>query len=165
MQAGRMEIERRLDELGIGLPAVARLPAGVEIPFAWVRVRGSRAHISGHGALGPDGSPAGPFGKVPSEVSLEEARESSRLAALAILSSLKNALGDLDRVAAWLTVSGHINADPGYNQTTAVINPVSELILDLYGADAGAHARTAIGVAALPLNLPVVIAAEIEIEP
>jgi enamine deaminase RidA (YjgF/YER057c/UK114 family) len=160
-----MQIERRLEQLGIGLPAVARLPAGVEIPFAWVRVRGTRAHISGHGALGPDGSPAGPFGKVPSEVSLEEARESSRVAALAILSSLKNALADLDRVTAWLTVSGYINADPGYNQTTAVINPVSELILDLYGPDAGAHARTAIGVAALPLNLPVVIAAEIEIAP
>jgi enamine deaminase RidA (YjgF/YER057c/UK114 family) len=87
------------------------------------------------------------------------------VAALAILSSLKNALADLDRVTAWLTVSGYINADPGYNQTTAVINPVSELILDLYGPDAGAHARTAIGVAALPLNLPVVIAAEIEIAP
>lgn len=66
---------------------------------------------------------------------------------------------------AWLTVSGHVNAEPGYAQTTAVINPVSELLLDLYGPEAGAHARTAIGVAALPLNLPVVISAEIETDP
>jgi hypothetical protein len=62
----------------------------------------------------------------------------------------------------WLTVSGHINAEPGYAQSTADINPASELLVDLYGTDAGAPARTAISVAALPLNLPVVISAEID---
>lgn len=159
-----MNVEERLEELGLVLPEPATLPAGVEIPFAWVRLRAGRAYVSGHGALQVDGSPAGPFGKVPQEVSLEEAQQSARLAILAVLSSLKAALGDLDRVLAWLTVSGHVNSEPGYAQTTAVINPVSELLLDLYGAEAGAHARTAIGVAALPLNLPVVISAEIETE-
>jgi enamine deaminase RidA (YjgF/YER057c/UK114 family) len=165
VQSGGVEIERRLEELGLVLPAAATFPAGVEIPFAWVRVRGRRAFIAGHGALNPDGSAAGPFGNVPGEVSLEDAQHSAGLAALAILSSLKDTLGDLDRVAAWLTISGHVNAEPGYAHTTAVINPVSQLVLDLYGLDAGTHARTAIGVAALPLNLPVVIAAEIEINP
>jgi hypothetical protein len=63
----------------------------------------------------------------------------------------------------WLVVNGLVNAEPGYPQTTAVMNPVSELILDLYGPEAGAHARTAIGVAALPMNLPVIISAELEI--
>jgi enamine deaminase RidA (YjgF/YER057c/UK114 family) len=164
VQTERVEIEQRLEELGLTLPAAATLPAGVQIPFSWVRVRGNRALISGHGALSSDGSPAGPFGKVPSEVSLEEAQQSAKSAALAILASIKDAIGDLDRVTAWLNVSGHINADPGYAQTTAVINPASNLILDLYGASVGAHARTAIGVAALPLNLPVVIGAEIEID-
>ena len=158
-----MEIERRLEDLRLTLPAAASLPAGVEIPFAWVRVRGDRAFIAGHGALNADGSPAGPFGKVPTEVSLDDAKRSAELAALAVLSSIRAALGDLDRVAAWLTVNGHVNAEPGYPHTTAVINPVSELLLRLYGADIGAHARTAIGAAALPLNLPVVISAEIEI--
>ncbi len=158
-----MKVERRLEELGLVLPPAPTFPAGVEIPFAWVRVRGDRAYVAGHGPLSADGSPAGPFGKVPSVVSPEDAQDSARLAILAALSSMRAALGDLDRVAAWLTVSGHVNADPGYAQTTAVINPVSELLLDLYGSDAGIHARTAIGVAALPLNLPVVISAEVEI--
>jgi enamine deaminase RidA (YjgF/YER057c/UK114 family) len=141
------------------------LPAGVEMPFAWVRLRRDRAYISGHGALEPDGTPAGPFGKVPDQVSLEQAQHSASLALLAILASLKAAVGDLDRVEAWLTVNAYLNAEPGYRQTTAVMNPCSELILDLYGADAGTHARSAIGVAALPLDLPVVISAEIEVVP
>ena len=65
----------------------------------------------------------------------------------------------------WLTVNGYVNAEPGYRQTTAVINPCSELILDVYGTEAGAHARSAIGVASLPLDLPVVVSAEVEITP
>lgn len=82
-----------------------------------------------------------------------------------MLGSLKQALGDLDRVTAWLMVHGMINAEPGYGQTTGVINGFSDLIVELYGEDVGRHARTAIGVAALPLNLCVVIAAEVEIQP
>jgi YjgF/chorismate_mutase-like, putative endoribonuclease len=97
------------------------------------------------------------------EVSLEDAQESARLTTLAMLSSLRQELGDLDRITSWLGVNGLISADAGYPQTTAVINPCSELILDLYGSEVGAHARTAIGVSALPLNLPVVISAEVEI--
>jgi enamine deaminase RidA (YjgF/YER057c/UK114 family) len=159
-----MHVERRLEELGLVLPALATLPAGVEIPFAWVRVHGERAFVSGHGALDASGTPAGPFGKVPSEISLNDAQHSARLATLAILSSLQTALGDLDRVSAWLMINGHVNADPGYRETTAVMNPCSEFIVDLYGPDAGTHARTAIGVATVPLNLPVVISAEVAIE-
>jgi enamine deaminase RidA (YjgF/YER057c/UK114 family) len=157
------EVERRLSEKGLTLPGELQLPPGVEIPFRWVRVHGSRAFVSGHGALDADGSPAGPFGRVPSEVSLEQAQSSARLAALAVLTSLKAALGDLDRVEAWLMVNGFVNADPGYPQTTLVLNPFSDLVLELYGAEAGAHARTAIGVAIGPLNLPVVISAEVAI--
>jgi enamine deaminase RidA (YjgF/YER057c/UK114 family) len=156
-------VEQRLKELGLELPAEVKLPPGVTVPYQWVRVRNTRAFVSGHGALAVDGSPVGPFGKVPSEVSLEDAQASARLATLAMLASLKRAVGDLDEVVAWLTLSGNINADPGYPQTTLVANPASELLIDLYGADAGAHARTAIGMAALPLNLPVILAAEVEL--
>jgi enamine deaminase RidA (YjgF/YER057c/UK114 family) len=141
------------------------LPPGVEIPFAWVRVRRARAYISGHGALQPDGLPAGPFGKVPVTVPpLKEAQHSARLAALAMLASLKRVLGDLDRVNAWLVVNGYVNAQSGFAQTIAVLNPCSSLLEELYGQE-GVHARTAIGVAALPLDLPVVISAEVEITP
>ena len=158
-----MKVEQRLEALGLQLPDSMKLPPGVKIPFAWVRVRGNRAFVSGHGALNADGSPAEPFGKVPTEVSLEQAQESARLGTLSILSSLKAALGDLDRVAAWLMVNGFVNAEPGYPHTTAVMNPLSDLLIDLYGTEVGAHARTAIGVATVPLNLPVVITAEVEI--
>ena len=157
--------EQRLVERGWVLPPAPRLPPGVTIPFEWVRVRGRRAFISGHGALSADGAPQGPFGRVPSEVSVEDAQSSARGAVLAMLASVRRALGSVDEVAAWLTISGFVNADPGYPQTTVVMNSASELILDLYGADAGAHARVAPGVVAVPFNLPVVISAEVELRP
>ena len=124
---------------------------------------GKRAFVSGHGPLALDGTPAGPFGKVPSEVPLEAAQTSARLTALAVLTSLKEAIGDLDRIVAWGIVNGFVNADPGYELTTLVLNPFSDLILELFGPEIGAHARTAIGVATVPLNLPLVVSAEVEL--
>jgi hypothetical protein len=70
-----MLVAERLEALGLVLPGEMRLPPGVEIPFQWVRVSGNKALISGHGALAADGSATGPFGEVPSEVSLEQAQE------------------------------------------------------------------------------------------
>jgi enamine deaminase RidA (YjgF/YER057c/UK114 family) len=102
---------------------------------------------------------------VPTEVSSEEAQASARSTVLSVLGSLKQALGDLDRVTAWLMVHGDDQRRTGLCQTTSVINGFSDLIVELYGEDVGRHARTAIGVAALPLNLCVVIAAEVEIQP
>jgi hypothetical protein len=119
-----MAIEERLNHLGLSLPDGPAMPQGLSIPFAWVRVRGGRAMVSGHGALTPDGSPAGPFGKVPGEVTLEEAQQSAVGALLAILSSLRVALGSLDRVAAWLMVNAFVNAEPGYRQTTICGEPL-----------------------------------------
>ena len=154
-----MPAEQRLAELGHTLRPDAVLPPGVEIPFQWVRVLGDRCVISGHGALDLAGAPEGPFGRVPDQVSPEDAQASALSAMLAILGGVQRAIGDLDRIVGWTTVTGFVQAEPGYAQTTAVLNPVSELLLDVFG-DAGRHARTAIGVAALPLNLPVVIAGE-----
>lgn len=139
-----------------------RSSPNVTIPFQWVRVRGVRAFLSGHGAVSSDGAPLGPFGPVPSVVRLEQAQESGRSALLSMLASLRRTIGDLDNVVAWLTLSAFVNSDPGYEWTTLVLNPASELLLDLYGPDAAAHARTAPGVSALPFNLPVIIAAEVE---
>jgi hypothetical protein len=68
---------------------------------------------------------------------------------------------DLDRIAAWISIAGHIAVAPGFNRTTQVINGCSDLLLELFGAEIGAHARTAIGIAELPLGLPVVISAEV----
>jgi hypothetical protein len=159
-----MRIEQRLADLGLVLPPEMRPPAGMRIPFGWVRIRGNRAFVSGHSAQEDDGGLAGPFGKVPTQVSLEAAQASARGAALAVLGSLRRALGDLDRVTAWLMVNGLVNAEAGYTQTTSVVNGFSDLILELYGAVAGHHARTAIGAATLPGNVPVVVSAEVEID-
>src|SRR5829696_6245115 len=121
-----MRIEARLEEMGLVLPEATRVPPGVSLPFAWVRVRGNRAYISGHGPTNPDGSIGGRLGKVGAEVSPEEAYRSARLTGLAVLASLKRELGDLDRVTAWLRVLGLVNAAPGFNQTTRVINGFSD---------------------------------------
>jgi enamine deaminase RidA (YjgF/YER057c/UK114 family) len=154
-----VSVRDRLEARGLTLPG---LPAvGVATTFSWVRVVGSRVLVSGHGAQAPDGSSAGPFGRVPDQVSVEDAQESARLAALAVIASVEQAVGDLDRITAWVTVSGFVQAEPGYGRTTAVLNAFSEVVLDVFGTSVGEHARTAIGVAALPLNLPVVVAAEL----
>ena len=158
-----MRIEKRLQELGLVLPEAMPSPAGLSIPFVWVRVRGNRAYISGHGPQNPDGKLAPPFGKVGAEVSADQAYQSARLVGLAILGSLKRELGDLDRVTAWLRVHGMINSAPGFNQTTRVINGFSDLIIELYGPEIGQHARAAVGMAELPFNIPVEIEAEVEI--
>lgn len=155
-----MSFEQRVAELGLQLPSEPMLPAGVRVPFEWVRLVGDRCVLSGHGPLAADGSPAGPFGRVPSEVSLEGAQQSAQLTVLAMLGAVRSALGSLDRVSDWVSLSGFVNADPGYPQTTAVLNPASDLLLELFG-EHGRHARTAIGVAALPLNLPVIMSAEL----
>jgi enamine deaminase RidA (YjgF/YER057c/UK114 family) len=158
-----MEIEARLEELGLVLPEPLQVPPGLHLPFSWVRVRGDRVYLSGHGAQNPDGSLAGPFGKVGAEVSAEQAYEAARSTALAMLGNLKRALGDLDRVSAWLRVFGMVNSAPGFDKQPNVINGFSELILEVYGPEAGDHARSAVGMAELPLGLPVEIEAEVEI--
>ncbi len=156
-------IEARLQALGLALPEATKTPPGVRLPFAWVRVRENRAYVSGHAAVNPDGSLAGPVGKVGAEVTPEQAYQAARLTALAILASLKRELGDLDRVTAWLRVFGMVNSAPGFNAQPQVINGFSDLIIELYGQEAGTHARSAIGVAELPFGFPVEIEAEVEI--
>ena len=156
-----VRIEQRIADLGLQLPAPPRMPQGVATTFSWIRIVGNRVLVSGHGPQALDGSPAGPFGRVPDFVTLEQAQASARLAALSVISSIRQAVGDLDRVAEWVSVSGFVQAEPGYGQTTSVLNAFSETVIEIFGDTAGQHARTAIGAAALPLNLPVIVAAEI----
>jgi enamine deaminase RidA (YjgF/YER057c/UK114 family) len=80
-----------------------------------------------------------------------------------MLTSLKQTLGDLDRVSAWLRVFGMVNSAPGFTKQPNVINGFSDLILSVYGPEAGDHARSAVGMAELPLGMPVEIEAEVEI--
>jgi enamine deaminase RidA (YjgF/YER057c/UK114 family) len=156
-------IGQRLKDLGLVLPAPLRLPPGVVLPFSWVRVAGRRVLISGHGPTTADGSFAPPLGKVGREVSLEQACTAARLTALSMLGSLERELADLDRIARWTRVFGMVNSDPAFIQQPAVINGFSDLILEIFGPDVGAHARSAVGMAALPFDLPVEVEAEVEL--
>ncbi len=156
-------IEAKLKNLGLILPKPVKIPPDVKLPFSFVRVRGNRAYIAGHGPQNPDGTIAQPLGKVGKELTLEQGYQAARLTALSILGNLKRELGRLDRVAAWLKVFGMVNAAPGFNQLPQVINGFSDLILELYGQEKGAHARSAVGLAELPFNMPVEIEAEVEI--
>ena len=80
-----------------------------------------------------------------------------------MLGSIERELGDLDRVLAWTRVFGMVNSAAGFNQQPRVMNGFSDLILELFGPDRGAHSRSAVGMAELPFDLPVEIEAELEI--
>jgi enamine deaminase RidA (YjgF/YER057c/UK114 family) len=159
-----MKIEARLAELGLVLPPPVAAPPGVSLPFPFVRVAGKRAFVSGHPPQADDGSIAKPLGKVGLELTVEQGREAARRVGLSILGSLARELGDLDRVTRWLHALVMVNSAPGFSLQPAVANGFSELVLALWGAEAGAHARSAVGMAELPFRIPVEIEAEVEID-
>lgn len=158
-----MRIEARLAELGLTLPPQLTMP-GVKLPFDSVRVIGDRAVVSGHGAQGPDGQLIGPFGKVGGELTVEQGYAAARGVALSMLASLQRTLGDLDRIVAWVKLLGMVNCTPDFDRQPSVINGASDLILEIFG-DAGRHARSAVGVGALPWRIPVEIEGEVLIRP
>jgi enamine deaminase RidA (YjgF/YER057c/UK114 family) len=153
--------EERLHQLGIILPAPMEVPPEIHLPFTFVNVRGDRAYISGHPKQTLDGKIAGPFGKVGVELTTEDAHIAARDIAVCVLANLKAEIGELSRVAGWLRVFGMVNSAPGYDQQHLVINGFSDLIIDVFGADVGRHARSAIGVAGLPMNFAIEIEAEV----
>ena len=155
-----MAVRERLAELGLELPAPMHIPGQ---RFELVHVAGDRATIAGHLPLAPDGSIAGPLGKVGADVSAEEAYQSARLVALAMLASLEAAGIDLDRVV-WRKVFGMVNAAPGFNALPGVINGFSDILLEVFG-ERGRHSRSAVGVAELPFGAPVEVEAEIMLMP
>jgi len=157
------KIADRLRALQIELPAPLQLPPGVVLPFPWVRIVGSRALISGHGPTNADGTLATPLGKVGLEVSEQQAYHAARLTGLSILGSLQRQLGNLDRITAWTRVFGIVNSAPGFRRQPDVINGFTDLIIDVFGAEVGAHARSAVGLAELPFNIPVEIEGEVEL--
>jgi enamine deaminase RidA (YjgF/YER057c/UK114 family) len=158
-----MRIETRLQALGLVLPEPFWGTPGIPFPFAWVRVRGQRAYLSGQVPITPDGALAQPLGRVGAEVTAEQGYQAARLVALAHLGNLKRALGDLDRITAWLRVLAMVNAAPDFHHLPLAANGYSDLIVELYGPEVGAHARTSIG-AHVPLNAPVSCEAEVEID-
>ena len=126
------------------------------MPFELVRVHGDLAYVSGHGPF--DGDRLLVTGRVGGEVSVEQGYEAGGATGLSILASLKQELGDLDRVTGWVKALGFVKCAEGFNVMLAAINGFSDLILALWG-DAGRHARSAIGAGELPFGMPVEVEA------
>jgi enamine deaminase RidA (YjgF/YER057c/UK114 family) len=142
-------IDQRLQELGIELPPVFPPAAN----YLGCVVDGDLVHVGGHGPI--DGETM-IRGKVGGDLTLEEGRQAARMAALSILATLRADLGDLDRIARIVKVFGMVNVAPGFNQTPAVIDGCSDLLVDVFGT-AGRHTRSAVGLAELPFDIAVEI--------
>jgi len=141
-------IAERLRELGIVLPEPFP-PAGNYLACV---VDGETVHVGGHGPI--DGTTV-IRGKVGGDLTLEEGRDAARLTALSILATLNAELG-LDRIARIVKVFGMVNVAPGFNQTPAVIDGCSDLLVQVFG-ESGRHTRSAVGLAELPFDIAVEI--------
>ena len=154
-----MSADARLEELNLELPPAPK-PMGVYKPLV---VTGNIAYVSGHGPLLSDGSLM--EGRVGSQVDQDFGYQAARQTGLAILATLKEGLGSLDRVARVVKVLGMVNCEPDFRNQPAVINGFSELLADVFGEDCGVGARSAVGMGSLPGNIPVEIEAIFELTP
>ena len=143
--AGR--IEERLRELGLELP-VAAAPAANYVPF--VR-SGNMLYVSGQISQGPDGLITGVLG---AGLGVAEGAAAARTCALYLLAQAKAATGDLDKVLRVVKLTGFVASAPGFGDQPKVVNGCSDLLVEVLG-DAGRHARSAVGVAALPMGVAV----------
>lgn len=149
-------IDRRLAEIGIDLPEAAPPMAALLTP---TRRIGERLIVSAQ--TPKQGGRILYTGKVGAALDLEAGRAATRLCALNVVAHARAALGgDLGRIAAVVQLRGYVNAAPGFAQIAEVVNGASQVILDIFGPEIGAHCRTAIGAAALPFDA----AAEVEAE-
>jgi len=147
-----MSAEARLKELGLVLPNVPK-PVANYVPY---RLVGGFLYCSGQGPKNIDGNTL--TGKVPTEVSLEEAYQHARLTGLGLLAVARDALGSLDRVEAVVKLLGMVNAMPDFGDHPKVINGCSDLFVEVFG-DRGRHARSAVGMGSLPNRMSVEIEA------
>jgi enamine deaminase RidA (YjgF/YER057c/UK114 family) len=148
--------EERLAELGLKLPEVPK-PAGAYVPALR---NGNLVYTSGQLPLVDGALPA--TGKVGAAVSPEQAKELAQRCALNALAAVKSVVGDLAKVRRVVKVVGFVASDPGFTAQPGVINGASELLGEVFG-DAGAHARSAVGVAVLPLDAPVEVEIVVEV--
>ncbi|MCC9196983.1 RidA family protein [Arthrobacter sp. zg-Y820] len=141
-------VERRLAELGLDLPGVAA-PVAAYVPAV---VTGNYVYTSGQLPFVNGVLPAA--GKVGAEVSADDAAAYAATCAVNALAAIKAQIGDLDRISRIVKVVGYVASDPSFTGQPAVINGASELLGKVFG-EAGIHARSAVGVAVLPLDSPV----------
>jgi enamine deaminase RidA (YjgF/YER057c/UK114 family) len=148
--------EERLQQLGVSLPAPA-VPVAAYVPT--VRT-GNLVFVSGQVPV-VDGTPSH-LGHLGGDVDLEAGRAAARTCAINLLAALKAELGELSQVRRVVKVTGFVASTPRFTDAPKVINAASELLGEVFG-DAGRHARAAVGVAALPLGVPVEVEAIVEV--
>ena len=153
-----MGAEARIKDLGISLPQPAK-PVGNYIPG--VRV-GNLLYLSGHGPVRVDGQPTA-RGKVGRDLSTEEAYKVAREVGINLLGSARVILGSLDKVKRIVKVLGMVNSADGFGDQPKVINGFSDLMVEVFGEN-GRHARSAVGMAELPMGIPVEIEVILEVE-
>jgi len=152
-----VKIEKKLEQMGYSLPPTPA-PAGAYIPF---RRTGNLVYISGQGSM-VEGELMY-AGKVGSDVTEEEGYEASRISVINLLSILKSAIGDLDKVVQIVNLHGFVNSAPGFVRQPMVINGASEFLVELFG-EKGRHSRCALSCNELPFDTPVEIEMIVEVE-
>jgi enamine deaminase RidA (YjgF/YER057c/UK114 family) len=151
-----MSAEARLQELGLELPEP---PDPVASYVTFVRT-GNLVYTSGHGPVLSDGGFV--TGKVGIDLDVDAGREAARLTGVGLLATLRHNLGSLDRVARIVKILGMVNCPAEFTDHPTVINGCSDLFADIFG-EAGRHARSAVGVGSLPMNIAVEIEAIVEV--
>ena len=151
-----MSAERRLQELNLTLPPPQK-PVGTYIPV--VRV-GNLIYVSGHGPTLPDGKQL--KGVVGADLTEEQGKEAARAVGLAMLSTIRNYLGSLDRVVRLVKVLGMVNCTSSFEHHPNVINGFSDLMVEVFG-EHGRAARSAVGMGSLPFRIAVEVEAILEI--
>ncbi len=151
------DYEAKIKELGIELfkhdPPVANYVRAVQT--------GNLVFLAGHGPRKADGSYV--TGKVGKDLSIEEGYQAARLVAIALLSSLKEEIGDLNKVKRIVKVKGMVNCPPDFTDQPKIINGCSDLLVDIFGEN-GKHARAAVGMGSLPINIAVEIEMVVELK-
>jgi enamine deaminase RidA (YjgF/YER057c/UK114 family) len=150
--APQVSPEARVRELGLELPPPPR-PVATYVPAVVV---GNVLYLAGHTPRRPDGSAAF-VGTVGADLTLAQGRDAARFVGLNILSTIRGAVGSLDRVARLIRTFGMVNAVPGFTEQPQVINGFSDLMVDVFGAEAGVGARAAVGMGSLPGGMAVEI--------
>ncbi len=152
------KVEERIERLGYDLSGQAA-PVANYVPAVLVEDAGL-LFTSGHVPRNPDGSFV--TGRLGEDVSVEYAYEAARTTALALLGTVKAEIGDLDRVKRIVKLLCFVNSAPGFADQPAVANGASDLLVEVFG-EAGKHARSAVGVAALPANVCVEVEMSVEV--
>jgi enamine deaminase RidA (YjgF/YER057c/UK114 family) len=143
--------EKKLAELGITLPGASSPVAN----YVGAVRTGNLLFLAGCGpAKGPDGK--SPTGQLGTDLTVEEGYEAARLVGINLLARLKQELGELSRVKRVVKLLSMVNAASGFTETPAVANGCSDLLVEVFG-EKGRHARSAVGMSALPMNIPVEI--------